>query len=177
MYTAHAYLLISVAVVEFESSKEAYTLHEIALKMANPITSFTSSLKIIYIFSRVCGLLPFSVARQANGEIRENRVNVFDFLWFIVWVLVMSYLAINCVNVTKFPENPNIPHALTIGHPVLITLGYAYAAIGTVFDMCNRFKLMEMAKSFTAFDKEVSGRIFIFTNSFHNKSYAKYRWR
>lgn len=52
---------------------------------------FVYTLRPIYIFSRIFGAMPFSLVHNSIGEIQKARVNIFDFLWFMVSIAVRNW--------------------------------------------------------------------------------------
>lgn len=118
---------------------------------------FANSFAPIYYFSRVTGLLPFTIARNSNGEIQMPSVSRLDRLWFVVSICL--HLSLICILLPSFNE---LKKVLTRQQFILIycdqlrlVLSLIFGALTIAMDMCNRFKLVALLKKITIFDKEV----------------------
>lgn len=116
---------------------------------------FCYNVRPIQFYSRIFGLIPFSIVRGANGEILEPRVKLFDFLWFIVAICFYLWLSVAHVRALETQQNPT--HTiLLLGDFILIASGIAFGAVVVVMDMFNRFRIVDILRKFTIFDKRVS---------------------
>lgn len=113
-------------------------------------------LRPIYYFSRILGLLSFSIIRDMNGEIQNIRVHLFDLLWFMVSICVFLILIIMACISVDLPQKTNSTRLLIFGQRVHSILVLINAAIMIIMDMCNRFRILNIVQKFTTFDKEVS---------------------
>lgn len=125
-------------------------------KVKNERINFWFSIRPMYYFSRIFGLMPFSIVRNSNDEIQTARVNKFDFLWFITSVSLYSCMAVVCFRTTHYEEGRNLSHVLLIGDRLLLTICLVSSVIKIIFDMSNRFRLIDIWKKLAYFDKEVS---------------------
>lgn len=58
-----------------------------------PQINFSECFRPIYIFSRIFGLLPYTIECDANDDIKNTRVKMFDFICFAIRVpLITSFL-------------------------------------------------------------------------------------
>lgn len=121
--------------------------------------TFSYSLLPIYYFSRIFGLLPFTIVYDTNGDVHEARITYFDVLWFIISVCLYLLLALFSYKHIQVPEGPNVSQILVLGDCALLIAGLLYGAVIIVFDLYNRFKLIDIMKKFTTFDMEV-GQIY-----------------
>lgn len=112
--------------------------------------------KAIYYFSRCFGLWPFTIAYNANGSIKEACLCQFDYLWFLISIcvyLTALHFTYEHIKTLQFlNEKAFFSHLIynLIQIPPLL-LG----VIGSVFDMLNRRRLVNILKKFTIFDEEV----------------------
>lgn len=120
------------------------------------------SLRTIYYFSRFIGLLPFSIIRDRNGDVKEVRVSLFDFLWCSIAVCLYLSMAFICFQTMNLPKKANSTHILVLGDCIHCILGLINAAIMIVMDMCNRFRILNILKKFALFDKQVTTEDFLF---------------
>lgn len=127
-------------------------------------TNFLHAFSPIYYVSRVFGLMPFSIVCRT---VRKPHVNIFDGIWFLLSILLYISLAINSYRNMKFPDEKNTASfIINVGDSLLLNVGLIYAALIIIFDMHNRFKLIEILNKFIAFDKEVN-----FNKGFSPNSY------
>lgn len=117
--------------------------------------SFEYCIRPIYYMSRVCGLLPFSIARNSNGEIQAPRIRILDCLYFtlsIVWYIFLTYSSYH--EIQNWPSL-NKSQVLTVSNYSLLILGLIFGALTITMDMFNRTRLVEILKKFIRFDKNV----------------------
>lgn len=118
--------------------------------------NFGYSFLPIYYFSRVFGLMPYSIVYNARGEIQKSQVRMIDGLWFIISICIYVLVAFtNYLNVKLPEEMTTVSVALYFGHYMLLIEGLLVSAITIGLDMYNRHKLVVILKSFISFDKEV----------------------
>lgn len=142
--------------------------------------NFAYSFRPIYYFSRVFGLMPFSVKYDSNGQPQMPRVGILDSLWFVTTICVYLSMAYISYQQMTLPQDPNAPKVLVFSEYLLQILGLVYGALIIGMDLCNRFKLVDVLKQLTTFDKEASECDFveqlkIFTMKYIPK-YAFIRW-
>lgn len=116
---------------------------------------FLYSFRPIYYFSRIFGLMPFSIIYDSNGErARRPKITIFDGIWLLISVCTQMlgvYLTIRF----KFVNQTSPTFVVILGYTfIIMTVMYGVGAV--VMDLCNRFKFLEIINSFTVFDKHVS---------------------
>lgn len=117
--------------------------------------TFEYSMWPVYIFSRVFGLMPFSVARDSDGSIQKPRVKIIDLVWFLISICSCLTLAFYELQIVKLPQDPHNSQLLILGDNVIIVLGLAFNALVIVMNMLNRKRLVEILRKFTIFDQRV----------------------
>lgn len=118
--------------------------------------NFEYAVRPIYYFSRLFGLLSFSVVRNSIGEIHKPRVRIIDGLFFVIaicWYLALAYASSG--NVTIMLENPRVSFILVFGDHLLLASGLIFGALCITMDMFNCTRLVEMLKKFNIFDRNV----------------------
>lgn len=118
--------------------------------------NFAYSVRPIYYFARVFGLFPFTIEHDSYGDIKEARVKIIDFLWFLFAICIYLFLGFYCFKNLEFPKDPNESYVLILGDYTLLILGLVSGAAMIISDMYNRNKIINILKDFTIFDKKVS---------------------
>lgn len=117
---------------------------------------FARSFRIVYIVSRVFGLMPFTVAYNMNGEIEKPTFTKPDVLWFLISICVYSF---GIFTQLQFMFPSDLEHytspLVVLSDSVIIMLGLILAFLAIFSDMCHRSKLVDIAKRFITFDKKV----------------------
>lgn len=117
---------------------------------------FVYSFKPIYYFSRVCGLMPFSIIYDSSHKIHKIKVCAFDVLWFVISIYLYLYVAFISYKEMTYPKSRNMPkNIMILGDSFILIFVLLFGAMNIIIDMCNRVKLSEILRMFTAFDKEV----------------------
>lgn len=109
-----------------------------------------------YLFNRSVGLLPFSIVRSPNGDVLKPKVGTFDIIWFVAalsWYLLMAFLSYQDL---KLPQDPKESFILKLGDHMLLIWGLLHGSLMVIMDMCNRYRLIDIAQKYGAFDKEVT---------------------
>lgn len=144
-------VVISVASNEQSSVNTQHEMEE--NEVHSEKVSFTQSLRPIYYFSRMFGLMPFSIVHDSNGEAQKPRISKLDGIWFTVAIgsyLAMAYIAYK-----------NIAPKKSTSYMLILVDNFVYFSeifLGILiigFEMCNRFKLINILREFTTFDTEV----------------------
>lgn len=117
-------------------------------------TDFEHSVRPIYYLSRVFGLLPFSLVRNERGEVQEPQVRVTDLLYFVISLIWSLFLVYVCCQNMRLPNDNSL--ISVAGDFLLLFFGLIFNEFIIPMDMFNRFKLVEVVKMFTTFDKNVS---------------------
>lgn len=68
---------------------------------------FSYGFQPIYYFSRVIGLMPYSLVYNSNGEIQEHRIYIRDGLWLATSIFVYSSVILHVFRDMKLPEDSN----------------------------------------------------------------------
>lgn len=121
--------------------------------------SFADTFRPIYYYSRVFGLMPFSIVCDSNGEPQEPRIGVLNFLWFITSMclyLSMAYYSFIDMNVTR---DDSLPYAFILAGFIMQIFRLVFGALIILIDMCKRYKLVDILKKLNIFSKEVSDHI------------------
>lgn len=119
-------------------------------------SNFVFSIRPIHYISRVCGLMPFSIIQNSNGEVQEPRISTFDGLWFSISIciyLAMTYIFYQHARISTDPNTKS--YFLVLGDYMLYIAVMIYGILVRGMDMFNRFKLVDILRKFTEFDKEV----------------------
>lgn len=130
------------------NSPESYVVQPVKL-------SFEYCLRPIYYISRMCGLLPFSIRRNSNGEIKEPRITILDCLLLtlsIIWYLFLTY---NSFHDIRYWPNLNKSQVLTVSNYSLLIMGLIFGTITITMDLINRSRLVDILRKFIKFDKNV----------------------
>lgn len=115
--------------------------------------NFSHSFRPIYYFSRVFGLMPFSITYDSNGEAQCSRIRIFDGIWFVISMLIYSS-SVYCI-VLRFEKQSSSTFVVIVGNTFLL-MSIIYGVGAVAMDMYNRFKFFEIVKSFSVFDKQVN---------------------
>lgn len=145
-FTSVAPVMVPQASIEHRSKKDATKQRD-----------FVDSFLPIYYFLRSFGLMPFSIRRNANRNILDPRVDKFDAGWFVMTILIYSLATFVSFEYVKFkPETNTQLNMLVIWTNLHLTLGMVFCVVIIAMDMYNRVKLVNLIKTFTIFDKQVS---------------------
>lgn len=117
---------------------------------------FGYAISPLYTYSRLVGLMPFTIARSENGKDFTVNVTVRDWIWFftaIIWYIVLAAIATKNL---KLPQNPNESLTINVGDHLLLIFGLLQGSFSIVMDMFNRNRLIDMTLKYQIFDKKVS---------------------
>lgn len=118
--------------------------------------NFTYSFRPIYYFSRALGLMPFSIEYDSNGVAQEPKLSKLDCLWAIISISIYSSLVYQVCSYVKIPENPSEISYFEVLSNILMSLILFCSIILIIgLNVCNRFRFVNILKSFTTFDNEV----------------------
>lgn len=117
---------------------------------------FVYNLYTIHLYSRLFGLVPFSIFRDSSGEVQRAHVSKLDLLWFVISISFYFYLAYAYWVVTSEMHYVNGLFVLRLGDTLLIGVGLIYSGAICIMDMYNRSRIVEFLKKFILFDKNVS---------------------
>lgn len=113
--------------------------------------NFAHSFMPIYYFSRLLGLLPFSIIAGDSGEMLEARVSACDLFWCMISICLYLFMAYHY----SFQTLRNEYLIWIIGDRLLIISGLIFGGLRIIMDMYNRGKIVTTLKMFTIFDREV----------------------
>lgn len=68
---------------------------------------FSYGFRPIYYFSRVIGLMPYSMVHNKNGEIQEHRIYYRDGLWILTSISLYISVILHVFRDMKLPKDPN----------------------------------------------------------------------
>lgn len=130
---------------------------QISIKKANSIKiDFVYSFSPIYYFSRLYGLMPFTITYNLCGIITGLKVKIFDIIWFITSLTINVTLASMISKDTLYLQNPKILSNILMGGDYFLEI---YCMIFNLMligmDMCMRFKLVRILQKINNFDDEV----------------------
>lgn len=128
--------------------------------------SFVHSFRPIYYWSRVFGLMPFSIIYDPNGDVEKPRVRAIDGLLFAVFIVVRLWFSVNSLRKIHISSSSDVPWVLSVGGYTLLTLNLTCGALMTVMNMYNRHKIVNILKMFSTIDKQVKNLIFSEKNNF-----------
>lgn len=125
----------------------------------------------VYFASRVFGLMPFSINYDSNGVVQGPKVRIFDIVWFITSIcLYMCFIHQTIQTITSFKSPDSSIYLIWIGNEILLMFGLVFGVITICTDMFNRYRIVDIVKSFNTFDNEVHLRIifaYLNTLTFH----------
>lgn len=143
-----------------ESTKRFKTTSNISdsveLKNQGNSMIFYHWIQPVYYASRIFGFTPFSFKFNAKSEVSGCKVEIRDFIWFLVSLFIyisMAYLTWCTLNVI-----PNMEHSyiLFIGNHAVVIFGLICGVLDVIFDMFNRNQLTDIIIKLNTFDKEVN---------------------
>lgn len=138
--------MMSVAVDrEVESSAEDMSMKRY---------SFTHSFRAIYYFSRVFGLLPWSINFDSERLMHEPMVRVFDVLWFLILICGYSFVSYNSYHRMKVSNDSGT--ILIFGGHMHMIFRFFFGIVAMAMDLCNRHKIVNILNMFNDFDQNVS---------------------
>lgn len=112
---------------------------------------FAYSFRPIYYFTRIFGLMPFSLVRDKNTKAQRPRVSILDGFWFIISICIYLWGAyVSTVHIMQFGAI-----IVSKANFVVRIFGLIFGAFLIVVNMLNRFKLVNIFNDFAIFDKEV----------------------
>lgn len=130
-------------------------------------SNFLYTFRPIYYVSRVFGLMPYTIVYDTNGDAVKPKKTACDCLWFVISILVytaLAYLIYQEKTVPSYDKSTSML-ILMLGDRILSILSLIFGAQLIIMDMCNRYKLIDILKNVTIFDKEVSFPINAFNSN------------
>lgn len=147
----------TISVIKMDDPR--FTLLDPNKKFHEKIVHFSRIFRPIYIFSRICGLMPFTIQRsRTHNEQYEPRVSKWDGLWFAITFCFFLAMVTN-----TFLGEIILPHesihelnAIILGNHLLRLMILIFGVFALIMDMCNRYKLIEILNKFSIFDHEAN---------------------
>lgn len=113
-----------------------------------------NTFKPIYYFSRINGLMPYSIECDLKGQIQRPRIDKLDVVWFVVSSSIYLYATIGSFKYLDiFNQALKI---LVLFDNFHLTLGLTFALLLIANDMCKRFTFVDLLIKFNNFDREVT---------------------
>lgn len=132
--------------------EDPITIGEIKDKSSNFIYGF----RPIYYFSRVFGLMPFTIHYDTSGVPKELKIRFIDWIIFLILIIV-------CLTMTEDSHlNMTVPVGQQFSIITVLVRRFIHlsaiisSAVIIVLEMYNRHKSIRILTSFTTFDKNVS---------------------
>lgn len=139
--------------------------------------NFADSFRPIYYFSRVFGLMPYSIIYDSNGDVQEPKVRTLDVLWFVISMCIYILMAVILYQEMNISNLNTSVYILLLGEFVLLMLTLIFGAQVIGMDMCNRFRIIDILKKINTFDKEArhfSRKVLLFDRLILD--ICSYRW-
>lgn len=132
--------------------------------------AFSFGIQPIYSFSRVFGLIPFSIVHEINGDVITSKVRTIDGILFAASIILQVILAVYHY-MRLYVESQGVPYVLILASKILPSLANFYTIMIIVMNMNNRHKIINIIRMFNTVDKEVTNSMHvlnIYTNIFFN---------
>lgn len=108
----------------------------------------------IYLFSRICGLLPFSVEYNEKTKLSKVRVTISDWCLSILAICLHATAIYLCV--VGISKNLRLS-SVAFYASILLIIGSNSLAIGSIIlDMINRKSIWKLVYKLNEFDEEVN---------------------
>lgn len=129
------------------------------------IRNFSYSFRIMYYFSRILCIIPFSIVHNPNSNIVTSKVRARDGVFFGIFIVLNLILfADNFLKTSAHATE--MPLVLRFFGQIFLVLVPCYNIIMTIMNMYNRHKIIKIIKMFSAIAEEVTILIFNL-NIFH----------
>lgn len=128
--------------------KSSLPLKESGIK----ITNFGSVFRPLHYLSRISGIAPFSIVTNSNGDVQKPKIHIHDGLLFLTMICIYGLFSIHSYNRFNLSGKS---YLLYLCAYLFETFTFAYGILMVIMNVCNRFKLIEMLKTYIRFDKEV----------------------
>lgn len=131
---------------------------QVSIKKANSIKiDFAYSFRPIYYFSRVYGLMPFTITYNARGAINGLEVKMTDLFWFIATLTLNVAMTLMISKDTLYLQDLKFLSNMLSGADYFLEI---YCMIFNLLligmDMWMRTRLVDILQRITTFDEEVS---------------------
>lgn len=143
--------------------------------------TFAHSVRPFHCFSRLFGLMPFSIIHDPNGQAYASAVSILDGLWFTISIILYSLINFLVFQNTTLQLEPNTAsYILILGDDLLLLANLFFGLLFLGIDMINRFKIAHILQEFNMFDLEVGSYNLdycsIFIDCFHFVGFYRIRW-
>lgn len=130
---------------------------QISFRKANTIKiDFAYSFRPIYYFSRVYGLMPFTITYNARGSINGLEIRLFDLLWFMAILVLNVTITLMISKDSLYLQDLKVlSNILNGGEYFLEIYCMIFNLLLIGMDMWMRTKLIEILRGITTFDDEV----------------------
>lgn len=119
--------------------------------------NFIHSFHPIYIFSRMFGLMPFSIVYYPNGDVEKPKVSILDAIWFAILLSIYVFgFSVVLSFVIDEPPDSTMSWITTIVFTLSSESSLIFCCLSSIANMGNRFKLIDILKMFIIFDQEAS---------------------
>lgn len=146
-------------------------------KNCSGMLSFVHSFRPIHYFSRVFGLMPFSIVHDSRGELQKPKVSFSSSLWFVISICIYSFMAYSVFKNMKIAHDSSLTSTiLLVGDDLLLASNFIFGAVIVLIDMCNRLKLTNILKDFMVFDEEVGLSTAFMINNYPSNRCRQCRW-
>lgn len=126
-------------------------------KNSKPNRNSLYSFRPIYIVSRILGQMPFSIVHNVNGEIHRPIIKKLDIAWIIISFGIYIYDMYRACTFDYFNvQNKGSSAVMFVGIIFISVIVHILGFLAITLDMCYRFKLVDIFKKMTHFDKKAS---------------------
>lgn len=124
--------------------------------------NFEYAFQPIYQFLRFIGLWPFSVIHYSNGKIHKARMRVFDVLRSTSIICLNLLLSVERYKHLRAGQAVQAMRIRFTAFNVFHRCSFLFTAIGSILNVVNRNRLVDLLKKFNTFDNEVRNVFFAF---------------
>lgn len=118
--------------------------------------NFAYSFRPIYYFSRIFGLMPFTITYYPNGRVKGARVNSIDGIWLVISINVYLISAAFSYQTMKVWVDQSAPVLVFYFGYLIQIIRLFFGGFIIALDLFNRFKLVGILKKLSIFDRKVS---------------------
>lgn len=117
--------------------------------------NFAYTFRPIYYFSRIFGLMPFTITYYPNGQVKGTKIGLFDAVWLGISIFAYFSAAYYTYLLMKVAKIPDVsPVFFYMSFTIQITRLFSGGVI-VGLDLCNRNKLINILKKISSFDRTV----------------------
>lgn len=116
---------------------------------------FAYTFRPIYYFSRIFGLMPFTITYYPNGQVKGTRIGLIDGVWLCIAIIAYFSSAYNTYQMMKIVVVPDSPILFNLSFTIQISRLFSGGVI-VWLDFCNRFRYVNILKKLSTFDRTVS---------------------